>query len=198
MLGSFDPTLLARIQFVFKVSYHFLFPALTSYLVVLNGLWHGTKDRKFLDLFRPWVKLLALAFATGVLSGIVRSFEYRTKWSVFSDKAGTVIGAPITYEVLSAFFLGAGFLCIMLFGRERSGPTLLMVACAAVAFGTFFSAFWILRVNSCMQSPTGFSNDPSRGQSMPENFWEINFNPSFPQAAALRARCRWQHGRGGV
>lgn len=184
MLASFDAVLLARIQFAFTVSFHFLFPAFTiglaSYLAVLNGLWLWTKDHKYLDLFRYWVKIFALAFAMGVVSGIVMSYQFGTNWSVFSDKAGPVIGAPMAYEVLSAFFLEAGFLGIMLFGRERVGPGLHMTATAAVAFGTFFSAFWILSVNSWMQTPAGFSIDPDTGQFLPENFWEIIFNPSFP------------------
>ncbi|AXC50253.1 cytochrome ubiquinol oxidase subunit I [Paracoccus suum] len=184
MLASFDAVLLARIQFAFTVSFHFLFPAFTiglaSYLAVLNGLWLWTKDHKYLDLFRYWVKIFALAFAMGVVSGIVMSYQFGTNWSVFSDKAGPVIGAPMAYEVLSAFFLEAGFLGIMLFGRERVGPGLHMAATAAVAFGTFFSAFWILSVNSWMQTPAGFSIDPDTGQFLPENFWEIIFNPSFP------------------
>ena len=184
MLASFDAVLLARIQFAFTVSFHVLFPAFTiglaSYLAVLNGLWLWTEDKKYLDLFRYWVKIFALAFAMGVVSGIVMSYQFGTNWSVLSDKAGSVIGAPMAYEVLSAFFLEAGFLGIMLFGREKVGPKLHMVATAAVAFGTFFSAFWILSVNSWMQTPAGFSIDPDTGQFLPENFWEIIFNPSFP------------------
>ncbi|MFX0546196.1 cytochrome ubiquinol oxidase subunit I [Roseovarius sp. S1116L3] len=184
MLGSFDAVLLARIQFAFTVSFHFLFPAFTiglaSYLAVLNGLWLGTRQQKYLDLFRYWVKIFALAFAMGVVSGIVMSYQFGTNWSVFSDKAGPVIGAPMAYEVLSAFFLEAGFLGIMLFGRERVGETLHMVACTAVAFGTFFSAFWILSANSWMHTPVGFSIDPDTGQFLPEDFWQIIFNPSFP------------------
>ncbi|WP_316014449.1 cytochrome ubiquinol oxidase subunit I [Roseobacter sp. HKCCA0434] len=184
MLGSFDAILLARIQFAFTVSFHFLFPAFTiglaSYLAVLNGLWLWTKDSKYLDLFRYWVKIFALAFAMGVVSGIVMSYQFGTNWSVFSDKAGPVIGAPMAYEVLSAFFLEAGFLGIMLFGRERVGPGLHMAACAMVAFGTFLSAFWILSVNSWMHTPAGFSIDPETGQFLPEDFWQVIFNPSFP------------------
>ncbi|MBW3097704.1 cytochrome ubiquinol oxidase subunit I [Pseudohoeflea coraliihabitans] len=184
MLASFDAVLLARIQFAFTVSFHFLFPAFTiglaSYLAVLNGLWLFTKDHKYLDLFRYWVKIFALAFAMGVVSGIVMSYQFGTNWSVFSDRAGPVIGAPMAYEVLSAFFLEAGFLGIMLFGRDRVGPALHMAACAAVAFGTFFSAFWILSVNSWMHTPAGFSIDPQTGQFLPEDFWKVIFNPSFP------------------
>jgi len=184
MLGSFDAILLARIQFAFTVSFHFLFPAFTiglaSYLAVLNGLWLWTREHKYLDLFRYWIKIFALAFAMGVVSGIVMAYQFGTNWSVFSDKAGPVIGGPMAYEVLSAFFLEAGFLGIMLFGRDKVGDKLHMVACAAVAFGTFFSAFWILSVNSWMQTPAGFEIDAVTGQFLPVDFWKIVFNPSFP------------------
>ncbi|MCQ0971775.1 cytochrome ubiquinol oxidase subunit I [Paracoccus sp. TK19116] len=184
MLESFDAVLLARIQFAFTVSFHFLFPAFTiglaSYLAVLNALWLWTKEHRYLDLFRYWVKIFALAFAMGVVSGIVMSYQFGTNWSVFSDKAGPVIGAPMAYEVLSAFFLEAGFLGVMLFGRDRVGPTLHMIACAAVAGGTCLSAFWILSVNSWMHTPAGFSIDPETGQFLPEDFWQVIFNPSFP------------------
>ena len=184
MLASLDAVLLARIQFAFTVSFHFLFPAFTiglaSYLAVLNGLFLWTKHEKYLDLFRYWVKIFALAFAMGVVSGIVMSYQFGTNWSVFSDRTGPVLGPPMAYEVLSAFFLEAGFLGIMLFGRDRVGPTLHMIACLAVAGGTFFSAFWILSVNSWMHTPAGFSIDPDTGQFLPEDFWQVIFNPSFP------------------
>ncbi|WP_405402093.1 cytochrome ubiquinol oxidase subunit I [Paracoccus sp. Ld10] len=184
MFDNADAILLARIQFAFTVSFHFLFPAFTiglaSFLAVLNGLWLWTKDSKYLDLFRYWVKIFALAFAMGVVSGIVMSYQFGTNWSAFSDKAGPVIGAPMAYEVLSAFFLEAGFLGIMLFGRDRVGPTLHMVACGAVALGTAFSAFWILSVNSWMHTPAGFEIDAETGQFLPTDFWQVIFNPSFP------------------
>ncbi|MEM1317726.1 MAG: cytochrome ubiquinol oxidase subunit I, partial [Pseudomonadota bacterium] len=183
-LSSLDAVLLARIQFAFTVSFHFLFPAFTiglaSFLAVVNALYLWTNEHKYLELFRYWVKIFALAFAMGVVSGIVMSYQFGTNWSVFSDKAGPVIGAPMAYEVLSAFFLEAGFLGIMLFGRARVGPKLHMFATALVAFGTFFSAFWILSVNSWMHTPAGFEIDPVTGQFLPTNFWEVIFNPSFP------------------
>ncbi|WP_299822025.1 cytochrome ubiquinol oxidase subunit I [uncultured Jannaschia sp.] len=188
MLGSFDAVLLARIQFAFTVSFHFLFPAFTiglaSYLAVLNALWLKTRKHHYLDLFRYWVKIFALAFAMGVVSGIVMSYQFGTNWSVFSDRAGPTIGAPMAYEVLSAFFLEAGFLGIMLFGREKVGEGLHMAACAAVAFGTFFSAFWILSVNSWMHTPAGFEIDAGTGQFLPTDFWQVVFNPSFPYRLA--------------
>ncbi|WP_111559956.1 cytochrome ubiquinol oxidase subunit I [Paracoccus sediminilitoris] len=184
MFETVDAVLLARIQFAFTVSFHFLFPAFTiglaSFLAVLNGLWLWTGNTKYLDLFRYWVKIFALAFAMGVVSGIVMSYQFGTNWSVFSDKAGPVIGAPMAYEVLSAFFLEAGFLGIMLFGRDRVGPALHMIACLAVAVGTAISAFWILSVNSWMHTPAGFEIDPDTGQFLPTDFWQVIFNPSFP------------------
>ena len=188
MLASLDAVLLARIQFAFTVSFHFLFPAFTiglaSYLAVLNALWLWTRQHHYLDLFRYWVKIFALAFAMGVVSGIVMSYQFGTNWSVFSDRAGPVIGAPMAYEVLSAFFLEAGFLGIMLFGRERVGPALHMVACAAVAFGTCLSAFWIISVNSWMHTPAGYEIEAATGRFLPTDFWQVIFNPSFPYRLA--------------
>ena len=184
MLESVDALLLARLQFAFTITVHFLFPGFTiglaSYLAVLNELWLRTRDSVYLDLFNYWVKIFAIAFAMGVVSGIVMSYQIGTNWSVFADKAGPVIGPPMAYEVLSAFFLEAGFLGIMLFGRERVGPGLHMFACAAVAVGTCASAFWILSVNSWMQTPTGYAIDHATGQFVPVSFWLTVFNPSFP------------------
>ena len=184
MLASFDAVLLARIQFAFTVSFHFLLPAFTiglaSYLAVLNGLWLRTGGQVYLELFKYWVKIFALAFAMGVVSGLVMSYQFGTNWSRFSDLAGPVIGAPMAYEVLSAFFLEAGFLGIMLFGRERVGPGLHMLATVLVAVGTVVSAFWILSVNSWMHTPAGFSIEEGTGRFLPEDWWAIIFNPSFP------------------
>ncbi|WP_227270404.1 cytochrome ubiquinol oxidase subunit I [Roseobacter weihaiensis] len=183
MLESFSAETLARIQFAFTVSFHIIFPAfsigLASYLAVLNGLWMKTRDETYLTLFRYWKKIFAVAFGMGVVSGIVMSYQFGTNWSVFSDKAGPVVGPLMAYEVLSAFFLEAGFLGIMLFGRERVGEKLHMFATVMVAFGTLMSATWILSVNSWMQTPAGYSLN-AVGQFVPENWWEIVFNPSFP------------------
>jgi cytochrome d ubiquinol oxidase subunit I len=126
------------------------------------------------------VKIFALAFAMGVVAGIVMSYQFGTNWSVFSDKAAPMIGAPMAYEVLSAFFLEAGFLGVMLFGRERVGPTLHMISCVMVAFGPALSAFWNLSINSWMHPPSGFTITPETGSFLPLDFWEIIFNPSFP------------------
>jgi cytochrome d ubiquinol oxidase subunit I len=188
MFEQVDAILLARIQFAFTVAFHFLLPAFTiglaSYLAILNGLWLRTGRAVYLELFRYWAKIFAVAFAMGVVSGIVMSYQIGTNWSVFADKAGPVLGAPMAYEVLSAFFLEAGFLGIMLFGRARVGPGLHMFATAMVAFGTLASAFWILSVNSWMHTPAGYSIDPESGQFLPEDWWAIIFNPSFPYRLA--------------
>lgn len=174
---------LARFQFAFTVSFHIIFPAfsigLASFLAVLNALWLRTGDQSYLTLFDYWKKIFAVAFGMGVVSGIVMSYQFGTNWSVFSDKTGPVLGPLMAYEVLSAFFLEAGFLGIMLFGRERVGNGLHMFATAMVAFGTLMSAIWILSVNSWMQTPAGYSVN-ELGQYVPEDWWAIIFNPSFP------------------
>ena len=184
MFDMFDALLLARIQFAFTVSFHFLFPAITiglaSYLAVLEGLWLKTGKTVYIDLFRYWVKIFAIVFAMGVVSGIVMSYQFGTNWSVFSDKAGPIIGPLMAYEVLTAFFLEAGFLGVMLFGMNKVGKKLHFTATLMVATGTFISAFWILSVNSWMQTPTGFAINEV-GQYVPAGSWlDIIFNPSFP------------------
>ena len=183
MFEGFSAEVLARFQFAFTVSFHIIFPAfsigLASFLAVLNALYLGTRDETYLTLFNYWKKIFAVAFGMGVVSGIVMSYQFGTNWSVFSDRAGPVIGPLMAYEVLSAFFLEAGFLGIMLFGRDRVGEKLHMFATAMVAFGTLMSATWILSVNSWMQTPAGFSINDA-GQFVPEDWWAIVFNPSFP------------------
>lgn len=178
-----DPLILARIQFAFTVSFHIIFPAfsigLASYLAVLNGLSLTTGRAVYLDLFNYWKKIFAVAFGMGVVSGIVMSYQFGTNWSVFSDKTGPVLGPLMGYEVLSAFFLEAGFLGVMLFGRERVGAKLHFFATLMVAFGTFMSAFWILSVNSWMQTPAGYGIN-AEGQFIVESWWAVIFNPSFP------------------
>lgn len=182
--GLPDALLLARIQFAFTVSFHFLFPAITiglaSYLAVLEGLWLKTGRGEYMDLFRYWVKIFALVFAMGVVSGIVMSYQFGTNWAMFSDKAGPIIGPLMAYEVLTAFFLEAGFLGVMLFGMRRVGRGLHFTATLMVALGTFISAFWILSVNSWMHTPAGFAMNEA-GQYISAGSWlAIIFNPSFP------------------
>ncbi|MBR0649111.1 cytochrome ubiquinol oxidase subunit I [Roseomonas terrae] len=182
-MDAFDALTLARLQFAFTVSAHIIFPSfsigLASYLAVLNGLGLWTGRQVFFDLFNYWKKIFAVTFGMGVVSGIVMSYQFGTNWSVFSDKAGPVIGPLMGYEVLSAFFLEAGFLGVMLFGRERVGPKLHFVATLMVALGTFMSAFWILSVNSWMQTPAGHGMNEA-GQFIVLDWWAVIFNPSFP------------------
>jgi cytochrome d ubiquinol oxidase subunit I len=176
--------LLARAQFAFTISFHFIFPAFTiglaSYLAVLEGLWLATGRGTFLGLFRYWLKIFAIVFAMGVVSGIVMSYQFGTNWSSFSDRAGPIVGPLMAYEVLTAFFLEAGFLGVMLFGLERVGKKLHFLATLMVAVGTAISAFWILSVNSWMQTPAGWTMN-GEGQFVPAGSWvDIIFNPSFP------------------
>ena len=175
--------MLARIQFAFTVSFHFIFPAFSigtaSYLAVLNGLWLWKRDPAYLKLFEYWKTIFAVTFGMGVVSGIVMSYQFGTNWSVFSERAGAVIGPLMGYEVLTAFFLEAGFLGIALFGRKRVGDGLHMLAVVMVAIGTLISATWILSANSWMHTPAGYSID-ANGNFVPEDWWAIIFNPSFP------------------
>ena len=176
--------LLARLQFAFTVSFHYLFPAVTiglaSYLAVLEGLWLWTGREDYLDLFRYWIRIFAMVFGMGVVSGIVMSYQFGTNWAVFADRVGPVIGPLMAYEVLTAFFLEAGFLGVMLFGMQRVGRGLHFTATLMVALGTFVSAFWILAANSWMQTPAGYSVN-AHGQFIPAGSWlDVIFNPSFP------------------
>lgn len=182
-----DAVLLARIQFGFTVAFHFIFPAITiglaSYIAVLNGMYLWTKDEAYFRLFKYWLKPFAVTFAMGVVSGIVMSYQFGTNWSVFSDRTGPVLGPLMAYEVLTAFFLEAGFLGIMLFGREKVGNGLHMLACVMVAAGTAISATWILSVNSWMHTPAGYAINEA-GQFVPEDWIEVIFNASFPYRLA--------------
>jgi cytochrome d ubiquinol oxidase subunit I len=183
MLDSLDPVVLARIQFAFTISFHIVFPALSiglgSYLAVLEGLWIVTGEDRYIRLFRVWVKAFALSFGMGVVSGIVISYQFGTNWSVFADKTGPVLGPLMGYEVLSAFFLEAGFLGIMLFGVNRVPKAMHFAATIIVAIGALTSAFWILSANSWMQTPAGYAVNAA-GQFVPVDWWAIIFNPSFP------------------
>ncbi len=180
MLDALD---LARLQFAFTVSFHIVFPAfsigLASYLAVLEAQWLRTRDGTYLRLFNYWKTIFAVTFGMGVVSGIVMSYQFGTNWPVFSDKTGPVLGPMMGYEVMSAFFLEAGFLGVMLFGMNRVGPRLHFLATAMVAFGTLLSAFWILSVNSWMQTPAGYDVNEA-GQFIVVDWWKVVFNPSFP------------------
>ena len=184
MTGTVTALNLARAQFAFTLSFHFIFPAfsigLASYLAVLEGLWLKTGQPVYDNLYRYWLKIFALVFGMGVVSGIVMSYQFGTNWSVFSDKAGPILGPLLAYEVLSAFFLEAGFLGVMLFGINKVGQKLHFFATCMVALGTLLSATWILAANSWMQTPAGWTMNEV-GQFVPSGSWlTIIFNPSFP------------------
>ncbi|MFZ4111185.1 MAG: cytochrome ubiquinol oxidase subunit I [Polymorphobacter sp.] len=183
MLDAISAIALARIQFAFTVSFHFIFPSFTiglaSYLMVLEGLWLKTRRDVYLQLFRYWLKIFAITFGMGVVSGIVMAYQFGTNWAVFSDKTGPVIGPLMAYEVLTAFFLEAGFLGVMLFGLEKVGRKLHFVATCMVALGTAISTFWIIAVNSWMHTPAGYAINAD-GQFVTTDWWAVIFNPSMP------------------
>ena len=150
---------LARIQFGFTISFHIVFPAITiglaSYLAVLEGLWLWANDTVYRDLYHFWSKIFAVNFAMGVVSGLVMAYQFGTNWSYFSAFAGSITGPLLTYEVLTAFFLEAGFLGVALFGWNKVGPGLHFFATIMVATGTLVSASWIVASNSWMHTPAG-------------------------------------------
>lgn len=173
---------LARIQFAFTVSFHILFPAITiglaSFLAVLEGMWLKSRNETYRDLYHFWSKVFAVNFGMGVVSGLVMAYQFGTNWSGFSQFAGSVTGPLLTYEVLTAFFLEAGFLGVMLFGWNRVGPGLHFFATCMVALGTLISTFWILASNSWMHTPQGYLIE--NGIVVPQDWLKIIFNPSFP------------------
>lgn len=178
-----DPVFLARVQFAFTISFHIVFPAFTiglaSFLAVLEWRWLVTKDQNFYDLYKFWVKIFAVVFGMGVVSGVVMSYQLGTNWSMFSDKISNVLGPLLGFEVLTAFFLESSFLGIMLFGWNQVSPRMHFFSTCIVAIGTLISAFWILSANSWMQTPQGFSIGED-GRFNPVNWLQIIFNPSFP------------------
>ena len=183
-----DPTALdlARVQFGFTISFHIVFPALTiglaSYLAVLEGAGLHTGRRVYHDLYQFWLKIFAVAFGMGVVSGLVMAYQFGTNWSNFSRFAGGVTGPLLAYEVLTAFFLEAGFLGVMLFGLNRVGPGLHFMATVMVAIGTLVSATWILASNSWMHTPQG--HEIIDGRVVPVDWLRVIFNPSFPYRLA--------------
>ncbi len=173
---------LARIQFGFTVSFHILFPAITiglaCFLAFLEARWLHTQDAVYKTLYQFWIKIFALNFGMGVVSGLVMAYEFGTNWSGFSQFAGGVTGPLLTYEVLTAFFLEAGFLGVMLFGWNRVGPGLHFFSTVMVALGTMISSTWILASNSWMHTPAGYVI--VAGKVVPTDWLEVIFNPSFP------------------
>lgn len=180
MLG-FTALELARIQFGFTISFHIVFPAITiglaSYLAVLEGLWLWRKDPVYRDLYHFWSRIFAVNFAMGVVSGLVMAYQFGTNWSHYSSFAGSITGPLLAYEVLTAFFLEAGFLGVMLFGWNKVGSGLHFFSTVMVALGTLVSATWILASNSWMQTPQGF--EIVDNVVVPVNWFEVIFNPSF-------------------
>jgi cytochrome d ubiquinol oxidase subunit I len=177
---------LARIQFGFTIAFHIIFPAITiglaSYLAVLEACWLRTRQPVYLDLYHFWSKIFAINFGMGVVSGLVMAYQFGTNWSYFSEFAGSIIGPLLTYEVLTAFFLEAGFLGVMLFGWNRVGPSLHFLATVMVALGTLISATWILASGSWMQTPQGYQIVD--GRVIPTDWLQVIFNPSFPYRLA--------------
>ncbi len=182
-MPELDPVLLSRIQFAFTISFHILFPSFTiglaAWLLVLEALWLKTGHPVYLQLSEQWTKIFAVSFGMGVVSGVVLSYEFGTNWSELSRLGGNVIGPLLSYEVLTAFFLEAGFLGIMLFGHERVPKAVHAFATAMVALGTLISAFWILSANSWMQTPAGQVMGAD-GVLHVDDWWQVIFNPSFP------------------
>ncbi len=177
-----DPLVLARMQFAANISFHILFPsisiALAWMLLFFRFRWLNTRDAAWLMAYRFWTKVFALTFALGVVSGITMSFQFGTNWPGFMEKAGNVAGPLLAYEVLTAFFLEAGFLGIMLFGHGRVSERVHLLATFLVAFGTTLSAFWILALNSWMQTPAG--HEVIAGEFHVLSWIDVIFNPSFP------------------
>ncbi|ODR96007.1 cytochrome D ubiquinol oxidase subunit I [Methyloceanibacter superfactus] len=182
-MSELDPLLLSRIQFAFTISFHIIFPSFTiglaAWLMVLEALWLKTGKQIYADISRHWTKIFAVSFGMGVVSGVVMSYEFGTNWSELSRLGGNVIGPLLSYEVLTAFFLEAGFLGIMLFGRDRVPKWVHFFATCMVAAGTAISAFWILSANSWMQTPQGY-RVAADGVLHVTDWWQVIFNPSFP------------------
>jgi len=178
----FDPAMLARLQFAFTIIFHIIFPSFTiglsAYIATLGVMWRWTEREHFHTLMRFWAKIFAVSFAMGVVSGVVMSYEFGLNWSRFSLAVGNVVGPLIGYEVLTAFFLEATFLGVLLFGFNKVPPWLYVLSAAFVAFGTAMSAFWILSANSWMQTPAGF--ELKNGIAYPVDWLAAVFNPSFP------------------
>ena len=177
-----DPLLLSRIQFATNISFHILFPAITialAWTLLYFKIKHRrTGDPAWMDAYMTWVKVFALSFAVGVVSGVTMSFQFGTNWPGFMERVGNIAGPLLGYEVLTAFFLEATFLGIMLFGRKRVSDRMHTVATLLVAAGTTLSAFWILALNSWMQTPQGF--EMIDGQAHATSWLAVIFNPSFP------------------
>ncbi|GAB3650379.1 cytochrome ubiquinol oxidase subunit I [Ramlibacter alkalitolerans] len=177
-----ETVLLSRIQFAFTIAFHIVFPAfsigLSAYIATLEVVWLKTGQPHFHTLARFWTKIFAVSFAMGVVSGIVMEYQIGTNWSRFGEVVGNTLAPLFAYEVLTAFFLEASFLGVMLFGWNRFPPWLHTMACVFVALGTALSGFWILAANSWMQTPAG--HEVRDGIAYPVSWFHVIFNPSFP------------------
>jgi cytochrome bd ubiquinol oxidase subunit I len=181
-MHDLDPLILARLQFAFTVSFHIIFPTisigLALFLVIVEGIWLKTGDPVYQQIYRFWLNIFAMSFAIGVVTGVVLSFEFGLTFAKFAQLAGPVIGPLIGLEVLTSFFLEAGFLGIMLFGETRVGPRLHFFATCMVALGTVLSSAWIMSANSWMQTPDGVAWE--HGRLIVTDWWRVVVNPSWP------------------
>ncbi|MFT4823888.1 MAG: cytochrome d ubiquinol oxidase subunit I, partial [Cryomorphaceae bacterium] len=179
---DFDPFVLARIQFATNISFHILFPSITIglawILLYFRVRFTLSQDQAWEYAYYFWVKIFALTFALGVVTGISMSFQFGTNWPGFMEQAGNIAGPLLGYEVLTAFFLEAAFLGIMLFGKSRVSNRIHLTATGLVAVGTSLSGFWILALNSWMQTPAGYILES--GVFFAADWWQVIFNPSFP------------------
>ena len=186
MVMDWDPVILARVQFGFTVAFHILFPTLTIglawFLVTVEALWLRTRDPVYKSVYRFWAKLFALAFGMGVVSGLVLSYQFGTNFSRFSEATGPVLGPLLSVEVLTAFFVEAGFIGVMLFGWQKVGDRLHFLATVLVGLGTLNSAFWVLAANSWMHTPAGV--EWIDGRAIVIDWWAVIFNPSLPYRVA--------------
>ena len=184
---SLDALMLSRLQFAFTLAFHIVYPSFTiglaSFLAVLEGVWLVTKREAYQRLYLFWLKIFAISFGMGVVSGVVMSYQFGTNWSVFSRATAGVLGPLLAFEVLTAFFLESSFLGVMLFGWKRVGPGLHFAATCLVALGTLVSAFWIISANSWMQVPTGYAV-LANGRFVAVDWIAAIFSPSFPQRLA--------------
>jgi cytochrome d ubiquinol oxidase subunit I len=175
-----DVVFLSRLQFAFTISFHIIFPALSiglvTFLMVMEGLWLKTQNPLYKKICKFWMKVFALTFGMGVVSGIVMAFQLGTNWAGFTREIGDVLGPLFTYEVMTAFFIEAGFLGVMLFGWDKVGKGLHFTSTLLVCFGTLLSAFWILSANSWMQAPAGY--ELVGGAFMVTNWWDVIVNPT--------------------
>jgi cytochrome d ubiquinol oxidase subunit I len=181
-----DPVVLSRIQFAWVIGWHILLPAFTvglaAFIAFLEGAYAFTKRTIFIDLSSFWLRIFAISFGMGVVTGIVMPFQFGANWSRFSDAAGNIISPLLAYEGLTAFFLEATFLGVLLFGRKLVPAPMHFVAALLVALGTLSSSFWIIATNSWMQTPAGY--EIINGRFFPKDWWEIIFSPSFPYRLA--------------